>query len=196
MQGLTTQHSWPIAAAVLVLGAALAWGVPSTVLDWQPGLVWLQPWRWWTAVFVHYSVPHLVGNLLATALVGAYGWAARVPLRVSVSWCLAWPLMHLALLTQPGLLHYGGLSGLMHAGVACVNMALMLSGRRAQVLVGAIMHGMLSLKIISETPWLSAVQSSPDWDIPIASIAHLTGFMVGMVCSGWVECWAIKRRLA
>jgi membrane associated rhomboid family serine protease len=180
--------SWPTTCALLALGAVLAWWVPSLVLDWQPGLVWLQPWRAFTAVFVHYSLPHLAGNLLATALVAAYGWAARAPRRITISWWLSWPLMHLALLAQPALQHYGGLSGLMHAGVACVNMGLIFSGTRGKAVVGAIMHLMLSLKIMGETPWLGAIQTSPDWDIPIAPIAHLTGFALGMVCAVLMEC--------
>jgi membrane associated rhomboid family serine protease len=184
-----TDHSWLTTAALLALGAVLAWHLPGLMLDWQPGLVCLQPWRAFTAVFVHYSLPHLAGNLLATALVAAYGWAAHAPRHITTSWWLSWPLMHLALLGQPALQHYGGLSGLMHAGVACVNVGLIFSGKRGQTIVGAIMHVMLSLKIMSETPWLSAVQMSPDWDIPIAPIAHLTGFALGMACAVLMECW-------
>jgi hypothetical protein len=127
--------------------------------------------------------------LLAVFLVAGYGWAARVPGRSSWAWMVSWPLMHLALLAQPGLLHYGGLSGLMHAGVACVNVFLMVAGTRGQRVVGVIMHFMLCMKVVSETPWAGAVQQSADWDILVAPVAHLTGLVVGTSCALVFEWW-------
>ena len=174
------------------MGALAAIAAPALTLDWQPALAWRQPWRWWSAVFVHYSLPHLAGNLLATALVAAYGWAAQVPSRVTAAWFIAWPLMHLALIRQEALQHYGGLSGLMHAGVAAVNAYLVVSGVRGQKVIGGIVLFMLIMKVVTETPWRGAVQHSPDWDIPIAPIAHLTGLVAGLVCGVLIE--AVHRR--
>jgi membrane associated rhomboid family serine protease len=178
-----------------MLGAVLAAGLPALALDWQPALAWHQPWRWWTCVFVHYSAPHLAGNLLATALVAGYGWAAQVSGRVTLIWLLTWPLMHLVLLGQGELLHYGGLSGLMHAGVACVNVYLMVQGGKAQKWVGGAMQFMLSVKIWSEAPLESAVQHSPDWDIPIAPVAHLSGFLIGTLLALVIELQWRRSRL-
>jgi membrane associated rhomboid family serine protease len=174
-----------------MLGAVLGALLPGLALDWQPGLAWQQPWRWWSNVFVHYSTPHLAGNLLATALVGGYGWAAQVGRRCTAAWLLSWPLMHLVLLTQAQLLHYGGLSGLMHAGVACVNVCLIVQGTRGPKVVGAIMQFMLAMKIWSETPLQGAIQHSPDWDIPIAPVAHLSGFVIGTLLALAVELLAM-----
>jgi rhomboid family GlyGly-CTERM serine protease len=169
-------------AAGLVAATLAARWVPPLAIDWQPALAWQQPWRWWSAAFVHYSPSHLAGNLLATALVGAYGWAAQLPSRAAVAWLAAWPLMHLALLGQPELQHYGGLSGLMHAGVAVANVHLVWGGNRAQRLIGGLGSALLVAKVVGETPWRSAIQHSPDWDIPIAPVAHLSGLVAGLVC--------------
>ena len=120
--------SWLGACAVLALSSLLAWGGDRTLLEWQPARAWSEPWRWCSAAAVHYSAMHLLLNLLATALVAAYGWAARVGVVVSLAWIGSWPLTHLALLAQPQLLHYGGLSGLLHGGAAAVTLWLIVRG--------------------------------------------------------------------
>ena len=42
----------------------------------------------------------------------------------ALAWALAWPLTHLALLAEPALLRYGGLSGVLRAGAAVAAVAL------------------------------------------------------------------------
>ena len=39
-------------------------------------------------------------------------------LRDSLAWLLSWPLTQWGLMLQPELLHYGGLSGVLHGGAA------------------------------------------------------------------------------
>jgi len=185
--------AWCALAALLVAGTLLAQAVPATAIDWQPGLAWRQPWRWWSAAFVHYSPAHLAGNLLATVLVGAYGWAARAPLAMALAWWVAWPLTHLALAGQADLPHYGGLSGLMHAGVAIVNVHLLANGQRAQRFIGGWGAVLLVAKVVSETPWRGGIQHSPDWDIAIAPVAHLSGLLAGLACGVVGE--VLRRRL-
>lgn len=170
-------------AALLTAGTLAARSFSRWSLDWQPMLAFTEPWRCWSAAFVHYSAAHLTGNLLATLLVAAYGWAAQVPGRVAAAWFVAWPLMHLALFKQSDLPHYGGLSGLLHAGVATVNVYLLANGTRARKMIGAVVLSMLIVKVIGETPLQGGVQYSTDWDIPIAPIGHLSGLIVGLVCS-------------
>ena len=46
---------WLSLSALLAGGSVLAYGLPAAMLDWQPALVWREPWRAWTAVFVHWS---------------------------------------------------------------------------------------------------------------------------------------------
>jgi rhomboid family GlyGly-CTERM serine protease len=171
--------SWLTVAAVLAAGTALAPFAPSPWLDWQPALVWSQPWRWWTAAWVHWSDQHLLGNLLATALVAAYGLAAAVPARVALAWFLAWPLTHLGLLLQPDLLHYGGLSGVLHAGVMVVTLWLVWAGRGRRQAIGVAMLLGLVAKLLSEQPWGPALRQTDGWDIAIAPLAHSTGAVAG-----------------
>ena len=58
----------------------------------SPALAAREPWRLFSAAFVHYSTLHLLANLAGAALVGALGFFARVPRRVVLAWLVAWPL--------------------------------------------------------------------------------------------------------
>ena len=96
-------QAWLALAALLAAASVLAWWLPAAWLDWQPALAAPQPWRAWTAVTVHWSEQHLLANLGAALAVAAFGWAARLPVRATLAWALAWPLTHAALLVQPAL---------------------------------------------------------------------------------------------
>jgi rhomboid family GlyGly-CTERM serine protease len=183
---------WVIFCALLGLASLVAQVVPSELIDWQPVRAWAEPWRWWTAAFVHYSPMHLVANLGACAVVGAYGGAARLPPRWTWAWVGAWPLVHLALLVVPDLDRYGGLSGLLHAGVAIACIGLMWRDRGRRQVVGlAVLAGML-VKLLLERPWDGAVQHWPEWDIGVAPIAHVTGAVAGAACA-LVACVTSRR---
>lgn len=170
---------WVGVAGVLMLGAALAWVLPAPLLDWQPQRAATQPWRAWTGALVHWSPQHLITNLLAAAVVAAYGRAARLSPRCAVAWLLAWPLTQLGLLWRPELLHYGGLSGVLHAGVAIATLWLVVVGRGARRAIGlAVLAGLLA-KLWSEEPWGGALRQWPDWDIAVAPLAHATGALAG-----------------
>ena len=175
---------WVWTSALLALGAVLAGWVDSAWLDWQPQLAWPQPWRWWTAAWVHWTPMHLGANLLATALVGAYGWAARVPYPVALAWLASWPLTHLALLSRPELLHYGGLSGLLHAGVAAVTLWLALRGQGGQRTIGWLMLLGQSVKLLVEQPWGPVLHPPGELDVWVAPLAHATGTLAGALCTG------------
>ncbi len=112
-------------------GSALAPGSGgSSALDWQPGLGLHEGWRAWTAAWVHWSNAHLAVNLLGAAVVGAVGWRARAPRAAALAWFVAWPLTHLLMDAPDGahlaqsLRHYGGLSGVLHAGVVVLGLTL------------------------------------------------------------------------
>jgi rhomboid family GlyGly-CTERM serine protease len=183
---------WIALAAVLGIGALLAWPVPHTLLDWQPGLAAEQPWRAASAVFVHYSVLHLAANLAGAALVAALGHAARVPPRCALAWAAAWPLTQLGLLLQPALAHYGGLSGVLHAGVAIVGVHLLVEGARAQRRIGVAILGVLLAKVLYETPWAGPLRHPAGWDIAVAPLAHASGALAGAGCALLAE--ALARR--
>lgn len=183
--------AWCAVAAALALGTALAQGRPAVAIDWQPDLVASQPWRAFSAAFVHYGALHLTGNAAGLALVAALGAAARAPLRLAMAWFVAWPLTQVGLLAQPELAHYGGLSGVVHAGVAIVCVHLLFAGHRW--LGGAMLAGVL-LKVLSETPWGAPLRHPPGWDIAIAPLAHASGLIAGFACAVLAEAVAWRRR--
>ena len=175
-------RAWASVAIGLALASLTLWFAPRDALDWQPNLAVAQAWRLWTAALVHLSPLHLQANLLGCAVVAAFGIVAEVPRHASWAWLAAWPLTHAALALQPLLLHYGGLSGLLHAGVAiaALHVAWRQQGRR-RLLGGAVLAG-LAAKLALEQAWAEPTQAIVGWDFRVASLAHLTGAMAGLLC--------------
>ena len=182
-------RAWCAVALVLALGTALAVIAPTTALDWQPPLAWREPWRAWTAAFVHYSALHLAANAAGLLLVAALGLVARAPLRLALAWLAAWPLTQLGLLAQPALLHYGGLSGVLHAGVAVAALHLAWRGGRGERWIGAALLAGLVLKVASEAPWGAPLRHPAGWDIAVAPAAHACGLAAGLLCAGVALVW-------
>jgi rhomboid family GlyGly-CTERM serine protease len=190
-------RAWLAVAALLgavALGGAL-W--PHAALDWQPAIAAREPWRALTAVGVHYDSAHLAGNLAGAALAALFGVVARVTPPVAWAWLVAWPLTQLALLSRPDLAHYGGLSGVLHAGVSAVATFLLVTGTRAQrVLAAAVFIG-LSIKLWSEAPWGDASQVQAGRSFALAPLAHLSGTVAGLACTAFalgVARWSSARR--
>lgn len=184
-------RAWAGVAALLAIGTLIAWWLPSPLLDWQPALAAQQPWRCWTAAFVHWSEWHLVGNLIGTVLLALLGVAAELPRGFAWAWLAAWPLTHLGLLTQPALAHYGGLSGVLHAGAAVVALALCL-GRGRRRWAGAALGLGLLVKIGFERPWLGPLQVPQGWEIALAPAAHASGALAGVLCAGLAALVALS----
>jgi rhomboid family GlyGly-CTERM serine protease len=157
----------------------LARWVDANLIDWQPDRAWPEAWRWWSAALVHFTPLHLGANLLATALVAAYGWAARVPAAVALAWIASWPLTHVALWAKPELLHYGGLSGVLHGGVAAATVWLVQCGQGAQRTVGWMMLIGQSVKLLLEQPWGAALHAPSELDVAVAPLAHASGSIAG-----------------
>ena len=184
-------RAWIGVALLLAACVLLGWplihasapALSAEALDWQPSLAFSQPWRAFTAVFVHYSVAHLIGNLAGVALAGVFGVVALVSARMAGAWLAAWPLTHFGLLVKPELAHYGGLSGVVHAGVAIVIVYVLATGTRAQRLVGAAVLAGFCGKLLSESPWAEALRHPAGWDIAVAPIAHATGSLAGALCA-------------
>ncbi|MDC6167042.1 rhombosortase [Paucibacter sp. XJ19-41] len=171
---------WAALAALLALGALLAQSFPTAGLDWQPARAWAEPWRFWSAAFVHWSAQHLLANLAGCAVLALLGWAARLPARAALAWALAWPLTQAGLLLRPDLLHYGGLSGVLHAGVAVAVLELLRRPGRERLIALAIALGLI-VKLSLEQPLGPALRALPGWDILIAPVAHLSGAVSGAV---------------
>jgi len=176
--------AWVGVAVLLAAGALAGWPLPREALDWQPALALSQPWRAFTAIGVHYSSAHLAGNLAGVALAGVCGIAAIVPARLAWAWLAAWPLTHLGLFVRPELTHYGGLSGVVHAGIAAVVVWLLASGRTgAQRWVGALVAIGFVAKLLSEAPWGPTLRHPAGWDITVAPLVHTTGAIAGALCA-------------
>jgi rhomboid family GlyGly-CTERM serine protease len=178
---LKRSAAW-VGVALLLALPALATGVDaSTAIDWQPSLALSQPWRWWSAAWVHYSRMHWLINLAGAALVAALGVVAPLGWRAALAWLLAWPLTHLALWLRPELSHYGGLSGVLHAGVAVAAVALLFTRERRWF--GALLGAVLLAKVLGETPWGPVLRHPAGWDIAVAPLAHATGSVAGALCA-------------
>jgi rhomboid family GlyGly-CTERM serine protease len=182
-------QAWPWAALVgswIVLSLA-ALALPAPAFDWQPERFPAEPWRAWTALFIHWSDAHLLANLGAAAVVAAYGWFAPVGRAQALALFVAWPLTHALLgFIKPELLHYGGLSGVLHGGVAIVSLTLVVMGRGGRRAVGAAVMLGLVIKLASESPWGPALQRTPEFDIAVAPAGHLAGAVAGLVCGALV----------
>ena len=130
-------------------------------------------------------------NLLGCAALIAWGNAATLGRRHTLAWLLAWPLTTLLLATSPSLLRYGGLSGLLHAGVAIGAWALFWHCQGQRRMVGALVLAGLALKLLFEEPllahWLGLnVPKLPLAGAPgfvVASYAHFAGAMAGLFCA-------------
>lgn len=181
-----SSRAWAGVALLMVAAALLGWVVMPAVtpaIDWQPGLALAEPWRAWTAIAVHFSAQHLLANLVGALLVGALGVVGEVSGRFVWAWVIAWPLTQLGLLLRPELAHYGGLSGVLHAGVAVAAVHLLIAGPRARRLIAAAILAGLCAKILLEAPWGPAVTHPPGWDIAVAPIAHASGALAGLLCA-------------
>lgn len=178
---------WLALCALAAGGALLAWLADwGMAWRWQPEMAATRPWRLVTAAWVHLSGLHLSANLAGTALVAALGVAAGCGHRAALAWALAWPLTHLALLAQPSLAFYGGLSGVLHAAVAVAAWQLLRTGRgapRAHRAIGAALLAGLLVKVLLESPWAGPLRQVPGWDIPIAPLAHAAGALAGWLCA-------------
>ena len=183
--------AWVAVAALLCISALAGAAVPAEVLDWQPARFAAEPWRAFTAVAVHYSREHLVANLLAVSLTALFGLVAQLPAHMALAWLAAWPLTQIGLLLRPEVAHYGGLSGVVHAGVAVVITWLLLTGTRAQRIVTlAVLAGFCG-KLISEAPWGPALRHPEGWTIATVPLAHTTGAIAGAACA--LLAWAAWR---
>jgi rhomboid family GlyGly-CTERM serine protease len=172
--------------------AIAAWPLPTGLLDWQPSLGLREPWRLVTAAAVHWSALHLGANLLGALVVALFGLAARLPTAAALAWLTAWPLTHAALLTRRDLLHYGGLSGVLHAGVAVAACWLVIARDGRDQAIGAAVLSGLVVKVLLDAPWGPTLRMTAGWDIYIAPLAHATGAAAGGLCA--VCAWQVARR--
>lgn len=178
---------WASLAMLLCVLALLAQALPHEALDWQPARAAHEPWRAFSAAAVHYSGMHLAANLVGAALVAALGLAARLPPRSALAWVAAWPLTQALLAWRPELAHFGGLSGVLHAGVAVAAVHLLARATGVRRWIGAALLAGLVAKVLGEAPWGAVLRHPEGWDIAVAPLAHATGLVAGVACAAVAE---------
>ena len=159
-------------------GATLATAPLTNALDWQAALGLRQPWRLWTCAWVHWSATHLLVNAVGAIVVAFVGWRARLPAAAALAWFAAWPITQLAMATLGSdrvaavMPHYGGLSGVLHAGVVVLGLSLAWPVVRACIRVPAAPSrrdiGFLATRAsaiepsrITEGPWAMTEMGAP-----------------------------------
>lgn len=193
-QRLPRLSAW-VALALLHAAAALAvWPLSREGLDWQPALAAAQPWRALSAAWVHWSPTHLLANLAGCAALAWLGWRARLGPGQALAWLAAWPLTQAMLLGWPALQHFGGLSGVLHAGAAIAAIEL-LARRGRERLIGSLLGAGLLLKLTLEAPLGPAMRELEGWDIAIAPAAHLSGTLAGALCALLLRAWRMRQAL-
>jgi hypothetical protein len=96
------------------------------------------------------------------------------------------------LLLQPELLRFGGLSGVLHAGVAVVLVELLARGRRDRLIAVLVTLGM-AVKFWLEQVIGPALRYTAEWDIAVVPFSHLTGALAGALCALALWFWARRR---
>lgn len=178
-----TGTAWVLMSAVMALGTVATWNLDARVWSWEAAQAFGQPWRWWSAAFVHWNEVHLGINLLGLVVVAILGRAAAVPTPMAMAWLASWPPLHLALLLDPALPSYGGLSGLLHSGVAVVAVWLVLRWPGRGRWAGWALFIGLVLKIMLERPWAGGTAWSSGLDLALAPQAHASGALCGLFCA-------------
>lgn len=183
-------RAWLAVCLLAAIGSLVAALLPTAWLEWAPALLWRQPWRLVSSAWVHWHALHLLANLAALALLAVAGWRVPTTDRDALAWLLAWPLTHvlLALLAPPVLLHYGGLSGLLHAAVVVVGLRLIADARR----LGWIWLGLLAVKLLLEQPWLPLLPHDLLLGLAVVPAAHLAGALAGLLA--WTGVTAVQHR--
>ena len=113
---------------------------------------------------------------------GAAAWIALAA-AFAVAAALCWSAAPAALDWRPALTSYGGLSGVLHAGVAVVAWQLLRRDHGTRRSIGAAVLVGLVVKLFLERPWESPTRSMPGWDFAVAPLAHATGSAAGLACA-------------
>lgn len=182
-------RAWVVLAFGLGLGSWLfsAWPVASHRWDWEPAVAASQPWRAFTAAWVHWSPDHLAMNIVACAIVAALGWAGGLPRSAALAWLLAWPMTawmpsavgHLWPLVAAE--HIGGLSGALHAGVAVAAVWLGVRGRGWERGLGLLLGLGLAAKHLWE--WQVGPQLLAGSAVQVSAASHLGGSLSGILAA-------------
>lgn len=203
MRGTTPRREhwlWVGFATSMALATGWMWiAAPSDAQrfrwDWQPALAAAEPWRVFTAAWVHWSVQHAALNAAAMTVLAAFGWVARLPRAATVAWLIAWPMTHLAMLAATVPTHYGGLSGIAHAGACVAGVWLVATpGPASRRMLGGVWLALLVLKLAFEVrvgPTLLGRGADAVVSVPAA---HVCGALAGFAAAILLLAWHLPRR--
>jgi len=144
-----------------------------------------EPWRLWTGHITHFGGGHAFINLIALAIPGLLA-PSKDRLRIALSFLVIAPLLSLLILHQLGGGQYRGASGLACALWAVVG--LRLARKQERPWLGALLLGLLSLKLILEAQSGNALTHPVVWQLLPG--AHLLGAELGLILGGswnWVN---------
>ena len=172
-----------LCAVLALVSCAVWWSGDSAALAWKAARWQAQPWTLWSASLAHLTFLHLIGNLLALAVLAVLGVFLRAGRRATSEVLLAWPLGNLGLVFWPQVGGYSGLSGLMCAMLAilCFHAASGKAGRMPSWVLALT----LGFKLLSEHAWSRPIGYDPQWGFNVVYAAHLAG-AIGGVASAMV----------
>jgi rhomboid family GlyGly-CTERM serine protease len=163
---------------VVVLLAALF--LPGEALEYRRALALREPWRLFTAHFVHLGFLHALLNGVALVLL-AHLFAGRLRARAFFGILALSPVLLSAafLLVLPELQWYRGLSGVLHAlfFAGCVVWIADSAGRARWLPIAALVGG--AIKVLLEQPWDASFPVHELLRIAVVPQAHLIGAIVG-----------------
>lgn len=165
-----------------VVGAIMALELfqPGGLLEYRRALLASEPWRLFTAHFVHLSFLHALLNGIALLLLDRlfadrlrprelFGMLAVTPVLISLAF---WLLL-------PELQWYRGLSGVLHAiyFAGCVLWLAQAAGRARWLPIAALLGG--TAKVLFEQPWDASFPVHEVLRVAVVPQAHLVGAIIG-----------------
>jgi rhomboid family GlyGly-CTERM serine protease len=186
-----TLHTWAACAGVAALSAAFSF-VPwlyAVGLYQRDAVRTGQWWRIVTAMWVHLDQWHWLADAMAAAgliLLLARVLRPQVIVGVLVACGL---LVQVALLNQPTVQWYGGLSGALHGLAAWGGLRLLRPSTdaaedRFSRWIGVALCAGVLVKVWLEQSWLSPIAFDPHWGFGVVRIAHAFGAASGLLI--WV----------
>ena len=186
-----TLHTWAACAGVAALSAAFSF-VPwlyAVGLYQRDAVRTGQWWRIVTAMWVHLDQWHWLADAMAAA--GLILLLARVlrPQVIVGVLVACGVLVQVALLNQPTVQWYGGLSGALHGLAAWGGLRLLRPSTdaaedRFSRWIGVALCAGVLVKVWLEQSWLSPIAFDPHWGFGVVRIAHAFGAASGLLI--WV----------
>lgn len=150
------------------------------ILMYQYDLFWTQPWRWWTAHWVHVGWIHYGLNVLALACLPFLFPNIQQKILIALLVILPPLLSFCFYLFYPQIFAYAGLSGVLHGlFIFCAIVSL----QQPQERKFALLVLLLVLGKIAWEFYFGALQTEQLIGHPVLTQAHLLGVIFGSLCA-------------